>query len=160
MPLKCFLFVLSRCSLKFYLKGSKIWPWNLIKWFLNTQEWNYLLNRTSGQIFFLVALASSDLAAFQSDRQHRSPASNLRRACSGYLYRPSLWLRAPSGTIFYYGADSSGAFAEWMSQTEQETFAFIRTPLYHTCWDTRHPSAMSSSPVVLLLDLKGQTWPG
>lgn len=68
-----------------HLRGTNIWPGNLSKWFLNTQEWKSMLSRASGQIFFLAALPSSDLAAFQSGRQRQSPASDCLRAWESNL---------------------------------------------------------------------------
>lgn len=143
-----------------------------------------MLSHTSGRIFFLAALPSSDLTAFQIGRRRQSPdsgclrswESSLCRICSDSLF-PSLRQPAPSGTIFFCSADSwqqpsstsvcrltafpvfsrdcfywcssnvscqhmyiynmyictpvwcTGAFAEWMSKTDQQTFAFNRTPL-------------------------------
>lgn len=72
-----------------------------------------MLSRTSGRLFFLAALPSSDLAAFQSGRQRQSPASDCLRAWELYestlrelalivfilLHFDSVHLQGPSSII-------------------------------------------------------------
>lgn len=66
-----------------------------------------MLSRPSGQIFFLAALPSSDLAAFQSGSQRQSPASDTLGSQTFalvfiLLHFDSVHLQEPSFTIVVF----------------------------------------------------------